>query len=249
MIIDAHAHLGDDQVFDVDFTADELLASQQEQGIAVTLVQPATAHDLDTARQYHDAIGELMQRNPGRFYGIANPNPHLTGGRYEGEVRRCVEELGFRGIKLHPAAHAVNPTGRDGQRVFALAAALGVPVIVHTGSGIPWSAPALLDPLAVAYPQLPIILAHSGMMVLAGEAAQLAARHANIYLECSWTAGFLVRQWVQTFGASRLLFGSDHADNAATEITKIHTSGITDEEATWVLGRTAATLFGVGEVC
>ena len=243
MIVDAHAHLGYDQVFDVDFTADDLLRSQAANGIDVTLVQPATAHDLETVQRYHDAIADLAARHPGRFRGIANPNPHLTGDCYARELERCVGDLGFVGVKLHPAAHALNPAGRAGRAAFELVHALGVPVMVHTGSGIPWSAPSLLGPLARQYPMMPIVVAHAGGMILAGEAGQLAAEHPNVYLECSWVGGFVVLGWARELGASRLMLGSDHAENAATELTKFRTAGLTADELAWALGGTAAAVF------
>lgn len=243
MIIDAHAHLGYDEIFDEDFTEMELLESQRTNGIDVTLVQPAIVHDLATVQVYHTAIADLARRYPGRFYGIANPNPHLPGRAYEDEVTRCVTELGFIGIKLHPFGHAVNPGGRHGRRVFDLASQLQVPLIVHTGAGLPWAAPALLAPMAEAYPQLPIIVAHAGGGICSGEAGVLAARYPNVYLEPSWTGGFLVREWVHRLGPQRVLFGSDHADNAATELAKYRTIGLTDDELSWVLGGSAATLF------
>jgi len=245
MIIDAHAHLGFDDVFDHDFTEAALIESQRVNGIGLTLVQPASAHDLGTVRILHDAIGALARRYPGRFRGIANPNPHLAASQYVGEVHRCIEDLGFVGVKMHPTAHAVNPVGRCGRRVFAAASELGVPVMVHTGAGIPWSAPSLLGPIAVEYPTLPIVIAHSGMMVLSGEAEQLAERCPNVYLECTWTPGFLVRAWADRFGAERLMYGSDHAENAATELAKVRTAGLSSGEVEWVLGRTAAKVFGV----
>jgi predicted TIM-barrel fold metal-dependent hydrolase len=245
MIVDAHAHLGLDQVFDADFTAEALLAAQEANGIDVTLVQPATAHDLPTVQRYHDAIAELAARHPGRFRGIANPNPHLTGDDYARELERCVHGLGFVGVKLHPTAHALNPVGRDGRRAFELTRALGVPVMVHTGSGIPWSAPSLLGAAAQTYPDLPIVVAHAGGMILAGEAGQLAAAHPNVFLECSWVGGFHVLEWARELGAHRLLFGSDHGENAATELTKFRTAGLTAGELTWALGGTATKLFGL----
>jgi hypothetical protein len=243
MIVDAHAHLGWDEVFDHDFTEEDLVKSQRMNGIDVTLVQPAITHELDSAVRYHDAIAELASRYPGRFRGIANPDPHLSGGAWEREVRRCIRELGFVGVKMHPAAHAVNPLGRHGRLVFEACATLGVPLIVHTGSGIPWSAPSLIAPMATMFPDLDVVVAHSGMMVLAGEAARLAQECPNVHLELSWTAGFLARRWATDFGAHRLLFGSDHAENAATELAKIRSAGLSDEEMDMVLGGTAAKVF------
>ena len=83
------------------------------------------------------------------------------------------------------------------------------------------------------------------MMVLAGEAGQLAAAHDNVYLEASWTAGFLIREWVRTLGENRVMLGSDHADNAATEIAKVRSCGLKESEQQSVLGGNAAKVFGL----
>lgn len=42
-----------------------------------------------------------------------------------------------------------------------------------------------------------------------------------------------------------MLFGSDHGDNVATELTKHRTIGLTDAEVDWVLGGTAVELYGL----
>jgi hypothetical protein len=243
MIVDAHAHLGLDEVFDEDFTEAALVDGQKANGIDASLVQPGTCHDLAGVQRQHDAIADAAARHPGRLFGIANPNPHLADAEYEAEVRRCVERLHFVGLKIHPFGHAVNPLGRHGRRAFALAAGLDIPVIVHTGAGIPWAAPSLLAPVAEAHPDLRIVVAHAGGGILAVEAGLLAERCGNTYLECSWTAGFTIRRWVQTFGPRRILFGSDHAENAAAELANFRAAGLTREELDWTLGRAAATVF------
>lgn len=245
MIIDAHAHLGWDEIFDEGFTEQELLESQEVNGIDVTLVQPGTCVLLRTVQEQHDAIADLANRCPGRFLGIANPNPHLPGADYEGEVRRCIEQLGFVGVKLHPLGHAVNPLGNHGRRVFALAQEMGIPVMVHTGPEIRWAAPTVLSPVARAYPGLRIVAAHAGGRALASWASLLAEWHSNIYLEPSWVGGHVVRDWVRSLGPQRIMFGSDHADNAVTELTKLRSLGLSGEEIDWVLGRTAAMVFGL----
>lgn len=244
-IIDAHAHLGMDQVFDVDFREEDLLASQESNDISMTLVQPPTVHDIATARQCHDAVADLVRRYSGRFHGVSCPNPHLPGTEFEDEARRCVEELGFVALKLHPLGHATNPVSRHGRRMFKTAAKLGVPVIVHTGAGIPWAAPSLLRPIAEEYIDLKIVLAHAGANILSGEATQLAQACPNVYLEPSWTGGHHVLDWVRGLGPRRVMFGSDHAENAATELTKYRTIGLTEDELSWVLGQSAATVFGL----
>lgn len=245
MIIDVHSHLGWDEIFDEDFTARDLIEAQRLHGIDITIVQPSLVHDLKSVQKLHDNIAELCRAYPSRFYGMANPNPHLPGDEYEQELKRCVWELGFVGVKIHTLAHAVNPAGRHGRRVLDLADELGIPVMVHTGAGIPWAAPSLLAPLAEAHPKVKVVVAHAGGMILAGEAGQLAERCPNVYLECSWTGGFLVRHWVDQFGADRVLFGSDHADNVATELAKFRSQGFSDEQLAALLGGTAAKIYGL----
>jgi len=244
-IVDAHAHLGLDPVFDVDFTEQSLLDSQELNGIDVTLVQPPTVHTLEEVRQCHDAVADLARRYPGRFRGIACPNPHLPGTQFEDEVRRCIEELGFVGLKLHPFGHATNPLGTHGRRVFETARKLGVPVMVHTGPGIPWTLPSLLFPIARDNPDLRIVVAHAGHNMLAAEAGLLAESCPNVYLEPSWVGGHTVLHWVRALGPHRVMFGSDHGENAAVELAKYRSLGLSDAELSLVLGGTAGAVFGL----
>lgn len=246
MIIDAHAHLGWDFVFDEDFTLQEQLDKHSEYGIEATILQPASCHDLETVREQHDRIAEVAAAYPGRFYGMANPNPHLKDAVYEAEVRRCVENLGFVGIKLHTFAHAVHPAGRDGRKAFELARKLGVPVMVHTGAGIPFANPANLIGVALDYPEVPIVMAHCGMMIMAGETAIAMRAAGNLYADITWTAGFNLRHWCAEFGAERFLFGTDHADNAGTEIAKVRTCGLGVDEQQWIFRRSAERLYKLG---
>jgi len=246
MIIDVHAHMGWDYVFDEDFTVEELHGKHKDHGITTTIVQPGSCHEIETVMEQHNAIAELAKQHPGEFYGMANPNPHLRDAVYEREVRRCVEELGFVGIKIHTTAHGVNPGGRNGKKVFELARKLNVPVMIHTGAGIPFANPSNLIPVAEQFPEVNIVIAHCGMMVLAGETITAMEWCSNLYADVTWTAGFLVRRWVQEIGANRFMFGSDHADNAGTELAKIRTSGLSPEEEEWLMYRTAQSVYKIG---
>jgi hypothetical protein len=215
MIIDVHAHLGYDRVFDHNFDEQTLLNTMNEFGVDFTILQPAIVHTLEEVREQHDAFAALASRHPGRFAGMANPNPHLPDDQYEAEVRRCIEQLGFVGIKIHTSAHGVNPAGRDGMRVFQLARELKVPVMVHTGAGIPFANPSYLMKVAEAYADVPIVMAHSGMMIMADETHLAMRRHDNLFADITWTGGFLIRSWIRELGAHRLMFGTDQPDNCA----------------------------------
>jgi len=244
MIVDVHSHIGWDEIFHYDFREEHLLGAQRGHGVAVTIVQPALVVSLEAARVLHDRVARLAAAHPGRFYGMANPNPHTPEADYRREVERCITELGFVGIKIHTMAHALPPDSPAGRRAFDAARDLGVPVMIHTGAGIPWANPALVAPAAARYPDVKIVLAHSGMHVLTAEAIEVARAHGNVYLETSWTPGFLIRAWVGELGAGRVLWGSDHAlDNTACEIVKVRTCGLTPGEQGWVLGHTALRVY------
>ena len=245
MIIDVHAHLGLDQVFDGDISEQHLVEYQEQNAIDVTIVQPCIAHDLETVQGYHDRIAALASKHKGRFYGMANPNPHLTGDKYEQEVRRCIEELKFVGLKIHPAGHAVNVSGTDGQKAAGMAAEMKVPLMVHTGVGLPWAAPAALAPIAKQYPKLPIVVAHSGMFIFGEQAGQLASQYKNVYLELTWTPGLSAHGWANSLGADRLMFASDIPSNAAEELFTIRNCGLDEKQLAMVLGGTASKVYGI----
>jgi uncharacterized protein len=241
-VVDVHGHLGYDNTFDEDFTEAELMEAH-EHGVGVTIVQPGTCVYLEDVQRQHDAIADLCARRPGQFFGMANPCPHLREDDYRREMERCVRVLKFVGVKLHPLAHAVKPGGTAGERVMRTARDLGIPVMVHTGAGAPFALPSAMIPVAQKYPDVKIVLAHAGASIYSGEASLALSLCPNVYLDTSWSAGFALRGWVREFGANRLMMASDHGDNAATELTKHRTCGLTQEELEWCLGRTAVEVY------
>lgn len=245
MIVDAHSHLGYDYVFEEDFTTAKLLNKMERNNIAVSIVQPGTVLDLESVIKQHNNIADLSTKMRGRIFGIANPNPHLPFNDYYGELERCVNALGFVGVKLHPLAHAVNPSSLHGKKVFQAALDLDIPVIVHTGVGGPWALPSSLIPIAMEFPRLKIVLAHAGGAMFSNEAALAARLCPNIYLETSWLPSITIHSLCKTLGADRLMFGSDHAENAETELTKYRTIGLNEKELEWCLGNTALKVFDI----
>lgn len=243
MIIDVHTHLGWDFTFDEAFPLEKLIEKMKKHDV-VQIVQPGTTHDVYGAREQHDEIDKLCKSYPDKIFGMAAPNPHLEDKKYQDEISRCVEELGFVGIKLHTYAAAVHPNSKCGRKVFDAAQKNRVPVMVHTGSGLPFAAPINLIPVARDYPDIKIIMAHCGTMLLADEAATAFSLCPNIYGDTSWTAGYLLLNWIRAYG-KRIMFASDLADNFDTELSKIRTHGFTDEEQESIYKTTAFEVFNL----
>jgi predicted TIM-barrel fold metal-dependent hydrolase len=244
-VVDVHAHLGLDYTFDHDFRREYLVHELEQLGADVLIVQPGTTHDLETARAQHDEIAAFAKAYPGRIYGMANPSPHLPRSDYQAEVARCVRELGFVAVKLHPLAHAVGPDLKAGRLVVETANELGIPVMVHTGAGVPFALPSAVVPVAQRNPETKIVLAHSGGPLFSDEALLAAQLCPNVYLEASWISYDRVRTYSQTIGAQRVMMGADHAANLPVELAKFRAAGLTEEELEWCLGRTAAEFFGL----
>ncbi|MBS7656607.1 MAG: amidohydrolase family protein [Candidatus Bathyarchaeia archaeon] len=245
MIIDAHAHLGYDYVFEEDFILENLVSKIKQNKVDISIVQPGTVLDLKGVIKQHNAIAKLSKKMSGKILGMANPNPHLPTEIYCRELRRCIKDLRFVGVKLHPLAHAVNPKGVNGKKVFESALDLGVPVMVHTGTGGPWALPSTLISVAMEFPKLKIILAHSGGQLYSDEAALAAKLCPNIYLETSWIPSITLLSFGKNIGVNRIMFGSDHPENIPSELAKYRTVGFTDEELKWCLAKTAAKVFNI----
>ena len=246
LILDAHAHLGHDVVFDEDSTEEELLHWHERCGVSGAIVQPFVPRPyLEDTAAIHDRIAALCRQHPGRFFGMASINPHLRPQEYDREAVRCVRELGFVGIKLTPIAHAAHPNTADGRHVFEMAQTLAVPVMVHTGAGAPFADPAALEQVAADYRAVPIVLAHAGTDLLFTQALALARRHEHVYLEPSWLSILNLRKALGTIGAGKIMFSSDHAVNIPVELAKYTTLLSPGPELERALAGTAIEVFGL----
>lgn len=246
MIIDAHLHLGNDRVFDEKTTEEEIIKTIDNHGIDEAIVQPMVdTPSIDVARNCHDRIARMAEDNPGRIFGMVSLNPHLKEEEFEKEIDRCIKELEFVGIKLNPLAHACNPLSKDGMRLFEKARELEVPVMVHTGAGIPFSLPAMVIPIAKKFLDLKIILAHGGNNITAGEALVVAEQCDNVFLEPSWVAIHIVCKFIKSLGASRIMFGSDMLENCPVELAKYRNMRLSREELEQCLWKTAKEVFNL----
>lgn len=242
-VVDAHAHLGPCRVFGLNVTAEELITTMDQHGVDASIVQPFPG--APDAVAIHNQIAALAEKYPGRIYGLVSLNPHVGKEDYFKEARRCVQELGFVGLKIHTIGHAVLPLSEDADIVFQAARELKVPVMVHSGPGIPFALPSLCIPKARQYPDVSIIIAHAGFTILTGEAWVAATECNNIYLETSWLFGDDVLWLINSLGADRVMMGADLPRNVGPAMAIAETLGLSEEQKALYLGGTAAKVFGL----
>ena len=160
--------------------------------------------------------GNLWQYNitkayPGRFVNFysANPNyPELI----EEDIRRSIEDRGFRGIKMHPWCTGFPVNNPVAHRIVELAIEYDVPVMYHDGTP-PWSETLQVASVADYYPEAKVIIGHSGLFDAYRSAIEACNSHDNIWLcICGPCVGDAI-EIIEKARKDRLLFGSDFACN------------------------------------
>lgn len=248
MIIDAHCHVGADVTFDQQTTEEELLANFRNYGVDGGIVQPYIPRPyIEEFQKIHDRIYGLTKKYPGKIFGMSSMNPHFNYEDYERETTRCVRELGFVGIKMTPAGHAVSPCSKDGMHVFEVARELKVPVMIHTGMGIPFADPIKIQPCAEAFPDVTIVMAHAGANFYTQQALYVAEIYKNVFIEPSGAGIEATCEIIERIGPSRVMFSSDVTLQMSAELSKyrdLHRRGIlNDEGLEQIMYKTAETVF------
>ena len=244
MIIDAHAHLGEDVVFDESLTEKELIDAYERHHIDGGIVQPYLPRIyMEEHRKIHDRIFHLTKREEKRFWGMASINPHFTAEDYDREARRCIKELGFVGIKITPIGHAVHPSSKDALHVWEICRSLDVPLMIHTGAGVPFSDPISVEKALNRFPDVTCILAHAGSEMHNQQATYLSKKYDNVYLEPSWVGVLGVKNMINQVGCGKILFSSDNIYNIPVELAKYRSVVQSPEELEMILYKNAVQIF------
>jgi predicted TIM-barrel fold metal-dependent hydrolase len=125
------------------------------------------------------------------------------------------------------------------------------------GTPIYHGVPTFVDDLAERFPEVPFIITKMGRGydALFEMCLLIAFKHDNVYLDTVQSKPAHVARAVAEVGAERVIFGTDWeqtwaalktpADIYSRSLAIVDDSGITEAQKEWVLGKTAATLFGI----
>jgi predicted TIM-barrel fold metal-dependent hydrolase len=240
-IFDAHTHIGRARHSGRQYSADQLLADMDRWGVDKSLVIPYPV--VDDYREAHDQIGRAVREHPDRITGAACLYPFVPEREFRDEIKRCAEKFGFRALKLQPKFQPLNPISSRSDFFFETARTHGLVVVCHTGDGIPFSLPSLFIVPARKFPDLPIVLAHSGGSIFYAEAIVAAAVCPNIFIELSTLMPHHVMEVVSQVSTARLMIGSDLPESLEAEMSKIFGLDLSSEAKKDILWRTARRLF------
>jgi uncharacterized protein len=239
-IFDIHTHLGG---HGLDWNVDGLVELLDDYDVRRAVVMPwDDAPGQNPAA--NDEIAEAVRRFPDRLVGFARIHPKDRAAATK-ELRRAVEELGLRGLKLHPLTTGTRLDDPVTLTLVEAAAGYGVPVYFHSGDD-PTTQPLMFEVLVREVPDATIVLGHAGAYLFWRDAAQLAARCSGVYLSTPGTMGpHQLAQSVRIVGAGKILFGSDTpAMHIAAELAKVEAAGLTAEERADILNGNACRLLG-----
>lgn len=230
-MIDYHTHVGEQQHYGASFlaeghkmrgrpalrgTLDEHFAAMQSASHAIVLAFRTRLLDVDVPNEY---VAEYCRRDPKRLLGFASVDPH--DGKALDELKECVENLGMKGLKTSAIYQAYDPMDERMLPIYRYCEAKGVPILTHQGTTFPrrapmkWAHPEQLEQVALAFPELRLIIAHLGHP-WETETISVIRKHPNVYADIS---ALFYRPWqmynsltlCKEYGVwHKLLFGTDY---------------------------------------
>jgi len=228
-----------------------LRANGVDFAVALAELSPVTTGMLG-----NEAVAQLCQEVDS-LIPFCSINPFLVAD-LAGELERHVTEMGFRGLKLYPTYQHFYPNANRLYPLYAKAEALGIPVMFHTGSSVfrgarlKYGDPLYLDDVAVDFPDLALVMAHSGRGFWYDRAYFLTRLHANIYMEIS---GLPPQKLLSYFPelervADKVIFGSDWPGmpHIKRNIELIRELPLKEETKEKILGDNAARILGIDGV-
>ncbi|MCL6477129.1 MAG: amidohydrolase family protein [Peptococcaceae bacterium] len=226
-----------------------LAESGVDYGVVLAELSPVT-----TGICTNEYVAEFC-RNHENMIPFASVNPYLMTRPRE-ELTRLVRDLGFKGLKIYPTYNYFYPNDRMLYPVYARAEELRIPVMVHTGSSVfkgarmKYGDPLFLDDVAVDFPDLTILMVHSGRGFWYDRAFFLARLHPNLYLE---VAGLPPQKLLEYFpelerNADKIVFGSDWPGVASIKenIETIRSLPLQASVKEKILGGNAARILKIG---
>jgi predicted TIM-barrel fold metal-dependent hydrolase len=170
------------------------------------------------AVQANDDTAAFVRAYPDKFIGFLTVHPHDP--EVLDEIDRATGDLGLRGIKLGPNYQNFDPLGEEAFRVFKRAEELGLPILFHQGTSpvqfadLDYAHPRHIDRVAMAFPNLRMILAHMGHPWQI-DCYVVIRKHPHVYADISanfyrpWSYYNALRHATEWGVLHKLLFGSD----------------------------------------
>ncbi|BCI59413.1 amidohydrolase family protein [Solibaculum mannosilyticum] len=260
-IIDFHAHIFPEKIADkattnigafydipmhVNGRVTALLEEGEKAGIHRFVVQ-SVATKPDQVHSINCFIAQQCEQHP-ELIGLGTLHPLMED--WEEEIKH-IQELGLRGVKLHPDFQRFQ---LDDPMVFPIYAKLEgkLPLLVHTGDPrYDFSHPRRMARVLDKFPALDVVAAHLGGWMQWKESEQWLLPR-RVWVDTSSSYAFMepeeYRRLIRAFGPDRCLFGTDFPMwQHEPSLRHLRGVGLEEEELGKVLSGNAKKVLGLPE--
>lgn len=203
------------------FAPADFMARMDEIGVDKLLICAILTWSYHNQRPLeHTAADEVIavtKLYPDRLFGLAGINP-MKGVAGVRELERLIKDHGFKGLHLHPHGFGLPPDHAYYFPYYAKCEELGATVVISMGHTLDFmpvehGRPYHLDKIALYFPNLAIVCAHTGWPWVE-EAIALAWKHPNVFIG---TSAYAPKYWspelvkfINSRGQDKVMWGTDY---------------------------------------
>lgn len=262
-IFDVHHHLGSltggslqDEAGWQDRDYQNRVRVMEVNGVTLSAILAATgyiqADGIKDTMRCNDTVAGYRSRDPRRFPVACGTVEPLHGTRSLGELERMKHELHMEGVVWHHRFQGVAVDHQLMRPLIKKVRELGLVPVVHTNAESNLEAVWRLERLAREFPEITFLsLDALTTNVNSQLVLDIAKRTPNILFDTAHVrSSTYVRQFVETVGSERLVFGSLFYSHPASyersaTLEEVKGAKISNEDMANILCRNAKRLFGL----
>lgn len=261
-IFDIHHHIGPrdrltgaDEEYDFEAAAEKHLRVMDEYGIEqICLIASHNARitGTDDVRWLNRKIAEVCAARPDRFAaGAGTVDPGLGDAGLK-EIEYCATQLGLNAMAWHPRFAGMPTDAPPVRRYVGATAEFGLPILMHMMAESNFEAPWRLARVAREYPAAQIVALDAFTTMNQAEwIVNVGGELPNVTFELALlrSCSIFLDQFVVSYGAERLIFGSDYYDDVRTRypagIGELSATDMSEADRAKILNGNARRVLGL----
>lgn len=212
LVVDADTHIQTEKTDANSIGVDELLRRMDKAEVEKALVWLQPPYDRDISRE-NRGVYEAVRTHPDRLIGFGWVNPRLGVKHAKEEIRRCLEDYGFVGVKFNGAQDDYRIDAPEVLELVSLVIERGGAVAFHVGADSPENThPYRFGRVVRQFPEGRFLMVHmggAGFPPLSRAAIEVATELKNVWLVGSAVPETAVLEALHSLGPQRVCFGSD----------------------------------------
>lgn len=214
-IIDAHGHIGlYPKLHLAKLPLEQSIALSRSLGIGKIVCSHMRCLGGDVIKGNAELFA-AAETYPDTIYCYVYYSPQIPKESL-GEIEKYIGHSHFMGVKIHPREENIALSDSRYEPLWEYAQAKRFPVLSHTWKTEPQNDPALFGPILKRWPQLKLLIGHSGGTRDGYLSCyELVRSYPNVYMDIN---GFLysdtwLERMAEEISTDRLVFGTDQMFN------------------------------------